>query len=86
MLNSSRKPGPLEKLTLTSLSYVKIYPQNPFFWPLEKYDHTSMIGYKLLKKCSLESTGAVTSSFHVPLGIFSLETDVLTGALTYLVF
>ena len=47
MLNSSRKPGPLEKFTLTSLSYVKCYP---FFWPLEKYGHTSMIGYKLFKK------------------------------------
>ena len=57
MLNSSRKPGPLEKLTLTSLSYVKFYPQNPFFGPLEKYDHTSMIGYNLFKKMLSRTNG-----------------------------
>ena len=78
--------GPLEKLNLTPQFHAKTCSQTPIFWSLEKYDYTSMIGSNLSKKGSLESTGAVTSSFHVPQCIFSLETDVLTGGLTYLVF
>ena len=45
-----------------------------------------MIGPKLQKTCSLEPRGVVTWSLYVPLPIFSLETDVLTGGSTHLVF
>ena len=89
MLNSSRKPGSTRKAqSYLSISCENLLANSDFlvstiFWSLEKYDYNDR--FQFVKKCSLESTGAVTSSFHVPLGIFSLETAVLTGGLTPLI-
>ena len=61
MLNSSRKAGATRKAeSCLSQFDVNICSQSPFFWPLEKYEHTSMIGPKVKKKGSLEPRGVVT--------------------------